>query len=406
MKHLLLGCQSKISICFLVILMLGFLTPANAKEVTVCNVSPLNLSLAIRLGEEPKYPTIGWFNINAGNCKKWNLSGKIFYYYAESKEKLAFWLNDNKPIKWNSWFFSMCVDPKNAFKLPAKGQCKKTYGFKRVRLAKEINYTNIYEDNHKGLKLEDIPNIRRKLIGRMGYEKMLRNKQGRETPFQLGMRIEDSFEKTSGRSNHSIPNGVQIEYVYQGMPAEEEGLEADDRIVALNGYKIRNKSDLNWVLDNVSIFQTEQLSITIIRDESKIKGSIEPLFFPFNHWEYSPSGKTGTFLWTMVDGIALGFGNELLCSGGNLLAEGVRSLSNDRDFNGKQVSENITACSGSLNKELEKKKILYEDAYNAGYWASLVVPGIPLAKVLRARRAIPLAARSRHVARKALAKSF
>ena len=386
----------KFSIALISILSTVSVVPSvHAKQVTICNASPLKVDVAVRLiSDTGERKTHGWYNLQPGGCSYWNTQGSKFYYYAQSYEELARWLNDGDPYKWDSWFPSLCVDPKYAFEMSEKGSCQTKYGFKSALLRQDVSTIKLYEKHHKGIKLEDAQNIRRNLIGRMDYENMLRNQEGKESPFQLGIYTEDDIDS------------VRITRVFPGMPAEAEGLEVNDRIVALNGYKIENERDFIWVLDNISIFRAEPLPMIINRNGQNIDGSIEPLFFPFNHWEYSPDGKAGTFLWAVADGATLGLGNELLCGGLNFLAEGLRSLPEDRDFNGKQAIENSSSCSRSLNKEMAKKQLLYEDAANAGYWASILVPGIPVAKVLKAKGVLPLAARSRHVARKPVRKSF
>ena len=62
------------------------------------------------------------------------------------------------------------------------------------------------------------------------------------------------------------------------------------------------------------------------------------------------------------------------------------------------MSRGTSGCSKTANQAHEKKRILYADASNAGFWASFLVPGIPAAKVLKSGKAAKLAQRSRHVA--------
>jgi len=416
----------------------------NAKQVTICNVSPLNIDLAVRLGASPEQPTIGWFNQKPGDCRTWNVNENAFFYYAQSHEELAYWINDGKPQKWKSLFgFSMCVEPSLAFEMPAKGACQTKYNFKRFLLKNEKNKINLYATNQKHLELDGLQDARRQLTGVMDYEEMLRNSSGNEPPFQLGIGMEDSFESSSsnacnadeillgGCSMNSTPklnpsrkeNGVRITRIFPGMPAETEGLETNDRIVLLNNYRINNKRELIWVLENVSLFNNEPLTVAIIRDGQRIDGTIVPNFFPFKHWEYSPDGKAGAFLWSTYDTAAFGFGNEVTCAAPQVLIGGLaiigdgfnalnRVLGNENAsskeqlFDGKKISETYSACSKSLNLEFAKNAILYNDAHNAGFWAGLLIPGLPTARYLKAKGALPLAARSRKVAQKPGTKAF
>ena len=158
--------------------------------------------------------------------------------------------------------------------------------------------------------------------------------------------------------------------------------------------------------------------MAIVRDGQRVDGTIVPMFFPFKHWEYSPNGKAGTFVWSAYDSAALGFGNEITCGipqaidgAASLIADAFFALNKEtapkkQIFDGKQISENYSACSQSLNMELAKKQLLYGDAYNAGFWAGLLIPGLPTAKFLKGSKALPFAAKSRKVAKNPGKKAF
>jgi len=106
----------------------------------------------------------------------------------------------------------------------------------------------------------------------------------------------------------------------------------------------------------------------------------------------------GAFIWETLDGAALGFGNEVLCGGAIGGVEGISSFWYGKDYDWDSVSKDTSHCTDYLNAEHEKQRILYEDATNAGFWASFLVPGIPVAKVLKGGKGVKLAQRSRHVA--------
>ncbi len=359
---------------------------SQAKDVSLCNGSPVKVFTAVGFNSGQKAVTKGWYSLSPGKCRTWSYSGTDFYYYAESQSRLARWLNDGSPMKWDGWH-RRCVNYVNAFEKYGTGNCDQAHRFSKVVLPHDQNRFTLYEQNHIGVQLQQVPSLRRSLLGRMEFESILRSNNKREAPFQLGI----------GIANHR--QGVRIEKVYAGMPAETEGLETGDVISALNGYRIRNVKDLHWIMDNVSLFQSEPLPMSIVRDGQKVSGAISPLFYEFNHKDYDPNGGFGTFLWSTVNGIAFGFGNELGCGAAHGLAEGISSLLQDRDFKTSQTADEVSDCSSSLNRELAKNEILYEKAATAGFWASLLAPGIPAGKLLKAGKGVPLAARSRFVAR-------
>jgi len=417
----LLNLKSGKVICILSFVL--FAPSINAKQVTVCNISPLNIYLAVRLGAGPEQPTIGWFSQEPGDCRTWDVNGNTFFYYAESHEELAYWINDGKPQKWNSTFgYSMCVDPKLAFEMPANGSCQTKYNFKRVALTNQQKI-NLYATNQRHLELEGLIDARRQLTGVMEYEKMLRNSSGVEAYFNLGLNDMDEthFHLGINAIDDIAGNGALITRIFSGMPAEIAGLEVNDKIVFLNGYRIENRNDVTWVLENYPVLTSEPLSMAVIRDGQRIEGMIEPYFFPFKHKEYRENDKAGAFLWSAYDAAMFGLGNEVTCAapqvlvgGLALILDGISAALSDRQatttqgqlFNKKQLAEDYKNCAENLNSELKKMEALYSDAYTAGLWAGVLVPGVPTARYLKAQKTLPLAARSRKVARKPGQKAF
>lgn len=361
----------------------GFGADAAARDAEICNGAPVKLYLAVSYDGVSR----GWYKLEPGGCARFNgVRGRTVNYFAQASEPLARWLSRGGGLEWNGWAYR-CVHPREAFQFAARGRCAEKRGFATFRLSGAANRMTLSEENHRGVAFSDLPRLRRALSGRMAFEATLRNTPGREPPFQLGV--------STGEGRQ----GVRVVKVHAGMPAEAEGLKPGDEIVALNGYTVRDAGQLRWVLDTLSLFADAPLPMTILRDGRKISGSIAPMFYEFNHRDYRPGGGAKTFLWSAVNGVAFGFGNELACGGVFSLAEGASALAEERDLDAGWIKSNAERCASNLNRELAKHEILHKSAANAAFWASLIAPGLPVGKLARAARGVPLAARSRFVAR-------
>lgn len=398
--------QALLPIILFVGLFIWLLPESKAERVSVCNASPFEISIAVGYKDDSEnVRTHGWFNQSPGECNSWDTGSEKFYYYAEASEKLARWVNGGNPYRWANSIFSfnhsLCVDPSNKFNMVAKAECPTKHRFLSARLTRSNNQINLYHEYHQGIPLEETIERRHTLIGKMNYEEMIRSTPEREPPFQLGFDLKNN---PSG--------GATVTRLYEGMPAELEGMLVGDTITNLGGYKINNVEDVNWVLDELSIFNTEPLSITMIAETGEIvNGVIEPMFYPFSHKDYSEGGKVSTFLASTVDGVFFGGASELGCGAFFTIAEGLSAVFSDRGFDTQQTVTEASSCSHSVDMELQKNALLYEDAAIAGLWASILMPGTAVfkgAKILKGGKAakIPLAAKSRFVSSKNLRQSL
>lgn len=360
---------------------------ATARQVEVCNGSPVETFMAAGADMGAGFRTRGWYPLSPGGCTSFgNIVTAEFYYYAESYSELGQWLTGSRLLAWRG-SQGLCVDPNNAFDQPLAAQCSNKRYFNKVVLNDAFTRVTLYEKLHMGMPLHEAPELHRVLMGRMQHEQRLHASPGREPPFQLGLTLAGG------------PGAARVTGIRPGMPAEDVGLQPGDEIVALNGYRITSAGDLLWVLDSVDLFRSEPLPLSIVRGGRHIDGEITPLFYPFNHQEYRPGGEIGAFLGAVFDNATFGLGNSLLCASLLGLGEGLTALADDRSFDGQKFAGDTRECSSSLDLKVAKNGILYRDAAVAGAWASLVVPGPGIFKLGRAARAVPLAARSRLVAR-------
>lgn len=376
------------SILYFLLLFFIINSQAHAKDVSVCNASPVKAHLATGFDRGGVIISRGWFHVEPGQCiDQSGVSGNNFYYRAESYSALALWLNDGSPIIWSSSLFNRLCANHNKFELVNTPNCVSKLSFIKQTVVHEKSVINFFESNHKGINSNRAPELARVLTGRMENENSLKRRAGRENPFQIGIVMKE----------HAL--GVEIASVLPGMPAEKEGLEASDIITELDGYKILKMNDVVRVVKQIPILRTTPLALTVIRNGETIEGTISPLFYEFNHPDYSTEGEVGSGIWAFFDGAALGFGNEAGCGIFVGLIEGVSSLVGDRKFDTKGASSAISGCSNELNTALAEREILYKGTTTAANWASLIVPGIPLGKFAKILKNIPLAARSRKVVR-------
>lgn len=376
---------------------------ASAKEVTLCNVSPFQVDISVGyvngVGSRGKdnVTTEGWFSQTPGQCTSWFTNADNFYYYAESREALAQWTSAGDGVFWRGGFtqFSnnFCVDPRNAYKLNGRANCSKSYTFNRVRAPTEHTKLNLRHQYHPNASLEGVSELRRQLVGRMNYEALLVNNDTREAPFQIGVGIEKGYV-----------GGVKVSKVFEGMPSEIESIQVGDVITELGGYKLNNSRDLVWVLDQLSIFNSDPLPIKVVTEDQQIlNGTIEPLFYPFNHQDfYSNGGSVGAFLGSAIDTFLFGQSSEIACGLGYASAEGLRTILDDEAFDTKEVVNGASVCSNDIDLELQKSALLHKDATVAGMWAAIIVPSAAALKGAGALRGtrfnkIPLAGRSRFV---------
>ncbi|MBN2564970.1 MAG: PDZ domain-containing protein [Candidatus Eisenbacteria bacterium] len=91
----------------------------------------------------------------------------------------------------------------------------------------------------------------------------------------LGVTISDAImivEKKadlSGDTKYENSAGVRVDYVYEGSPAETAGLEPGDVIVAIDGEKSRNTSELTETIRKHS--PGDKVELTVIRGEDSRK---------------------------------------------------------------------------------------------------------------------------------------
>lgn len=376
---------------------------ADAKTVEFCNASPLLVSAAIGVpNQSNKVATNGWYNLDPGECRNWEVSGEHFYYMADAYGALEDWLDDGDDIDWTGWN-RFCVHPSSAFNdILGEGQCETKRGFKKVNLINDRTIIYLYHENHdysaapRADQLSQAIEDRRKLTGRMKFENLLRSTEGREAPFSLGAHI----------YNAQNDEGVIIKSVQAGMAAEEIGLQTGDRIVALNGYKVRHSGDIFNILDGIYILHKDPVRIGIISvyDGKRYDPLIVPNFFPFNHKEYDNFlerwGTPGT---SLLDNVTFGQSSEIMCGAGYLVSESFSWLFDD-GFDGDKVADGTSSCSENLDEMHEISQILYKEQYVAGEYASWIVP-VPLfpagkiGKLSKAAKTVPLAGRSRKVSR-------
>ncbi|MCG8494050.1 MAG: DUF1036 domain-containing protein [Sneathiellales bacterium] len=358
---------------------------AQARIVSVCNAAPYPNMIAVAYSDHRGEISEGWHRVEPGNCKSFrNVKGNLFHYYATSGNEVARWMNSgsSQSVYGRQW---RCVGKSLNFTVYATGKCKNRLGFAALRIPHRHNVITVRSKYYKKLALNEANEVYEDLLGRWRWENQIRKSKGREAPFQIGVRLKSGTV------------GLRIAHVQRGMPAYFEGMEVGDEIVKLDSHNIRNRTDVRAFMDNLSIFRTTPVNVTLYRNGQYLSGEIEPMFFPFSHKDYSSASKVGTFIWSTANNIMFGFGNEVGCTGINLVREGLSSLVKDRKFNGGDMVARSKSCSNSANVKQAKYEILHQDAANAAFWASLVAPGIPVTKFLRNSRAVPLAARSRFI---------
>lgn len=359
---------------------------AQARSAQLCNHSPVTTWVTVGYDSGSSEITRGWWKIMPGECNSWSIPSSNFYYRAEATGKLARWLNDGSSLVWGGWH-RRCFNPTKRFKLSNSGDCRQKGWYSRTSVPTSGKRIPLYESNHSGVALSQATELRRVLSGRMEYEELLRKTSGREPHFQLGVDV------------RQVAQGLEVRRVYEGMPAEGEGLDIGDIITRLDGRRIVSLSDLHGALRRIDILRVGPVNIQILRNGERLEGTISPLFFEFNHPEYNPNGGAGTFLWSFANESFFGLGNLAGCSVVYGALEGIDALADDRSFSTRAAADASSRCSRGLNRELAKKELLYEKAATAGMWASLAAPGIPAAKLARLGKATSLAGKSRFVAR-------
>lgn len=360
---------------------------AGAKGFEVCNGQPFPTYMSVGFQKGSLMQTRGHYLLEAGSCTAFDgVEGKSAFVRAVSSGEVAKFINDGASVVYDGWKY-LCHNHQEAFHHYTQSNCDTRAGYKEVRLSNsQFSRITIKEKNHEHLTTETAPAAEQSLAGRMQYEHLLRTTPGREAAFQFGIQMED----TEG--------GVRVKFVYSGMPADEEGMRVGDYILSIDGVSLTTAAEVSQRLDAVSIYRNSPMAIEISRNGETIRGVFAPLFYPFNHHDYKEENAVGAFAWEFADGAMLGFGNEIACGGGTLIAEGLSWAFGEGDFELGSTVHSASKCSESANREQEKFQILYSDAANAGFWASFLAPGIPAAKVFKAGKAVKLANRSRHVA--------
>jgi hypothetical protein len=108
--------------------------------LALCNRSAVNnvhVALAGQFGDDPQHlEALGWFAVPDGGCNLvGTLRGTQFYWYAEG-------INNNRRRVWSApnnepTALKQCIDPVNAFQLPASSRCQsrqKLVNFRRWKL--------------------------------------------------------------------------------------------------------------------------------------------------------------------------------------------------------------------------------------------------------------------------------
>lgn len=342
-----------------------------ASTQTICNGTPYQVSIAIGWEEGGGVRSKGWYNQDPGDCTDWFIAASNYYYFARTNnDDVMKWIHDSDEFVWEGKH-PLCVSFPSAFDLTTVNLCENSREFRATSAVVDAVLT-LRDDYFGDLQLIDAKEVRSVLLSRKEFEEYLKNTSGREPPFLIGAGISTTVNPVSG---------VRIESVTKGMPAEEEGIEVGDIIVSMNGRAVSTINDLWGILDNIDALRTSPVPIEILRNEEYISGSIVPMFFPFNHREYSESGRDLAGFRAVGDGAALGFGNELGCGAYRGLYEGLDALLESRSFDFAKFIEKTKTCTERENNEFALQKLLYADAVNAGYWVSILVPGIPIAKM-------------------------
>lgn len=352
-------------------LVLLITTPmANAKSMKLCNRSPLKADMAVAYTNEAgDFISEGWFATAPGECANFSgISGQYFYYHAQSKTDLAYWLNGgDRYVVWEGKT-NLCFHPSNRFKYVNQNTCAYVAKYQQVMLAYDTNEFSLIHNNYPDISIEQASEVARDLDGVMNWERHLKNTPGRENPFQIGAGLEKGTQ------------GARVAFVVPGLPAEFEGIETGDEIVGLDGFVVETPDDVISILGAIPFDRKTPLQITITRRGEIIEGVIEPLFFPFNHPLYANSSPEATFAWEIADGIPFMLGNEVACGAKALLFETLNSLGNDAPFNGARIANSTRGCAETLNKTQELYRIFHEEAATAGVWAGLVAGGTGLLK--------------------------
>ncbi len=366
------------------------LVPINAiaEAVHLCNRSPVTISIAVAYEDaNGNFNESGWYIKEPGTCARFYDVNGSFYYYGRSSTKLARWLLQN-PAGQMVWAGAtkLCFHPTSKFRYVNQNPCEYIAEYKSLKLDYDGDTTHyLIETNHKHVAFEYAHLLARDLKGRMEFEDFLLSNPGRENPFQIGVHVGDT------------DFGVQITKVWVGMPAADEEIEPGDIIAQLDGYEIESTQDLSWVLSRIPFDRKTRVPMTIIRDGAYLQGDVEPLFYPFNHELYASSSPAKTFIWEIVDGIPLMFGNELGCGIYNLFVDGADAIDERRSPDLARILDESSDCADRYNRLQELHRIFHQEAEVAGAWAGLAFGVGGLVKGTKAVKGTSLAARSRFV---------
>ncbi|MEQ8280576.1 MAG: DUF1036 domain-containing protein [Deltaproteobacteria bacterium] len=354
--------------------------PAEGTEVELCNAAPVQSYVATAYRDDRGFRTRGWYAMEPGACTRFeDVQGEAFFYFAESRSELAKWISGTSGgLVW-SGPHQMCVDPSEAFERNYDG-CKTTRGFHRGKLSGKSNRLTLLGPSRA--TVSEAPEVARILRGRMAYEALLLESEGREAPFQIGIGLRD------------VAQGLQITRIHPGMPGEELGLQVGDYIVEFDGIPIGRSSTLVTALDEIPLSRTTPLPISVRRSGEVFDGELVPAFFPFNHKNFTDEAAQRTTTWSFFDGVTFGFLNELGCGLLMGVDEALSSSLDERDYDTRVALDRAAECARGLDFELLEHQLLHKREAMQGDLLSWFVPGPKFLKGVRAGRGLPIAARA------------
>ncbi len=163
----------------------------------------------------------------------------------------------------------------------------------RFRLEDQDTGSKLYHKTFGILGLADAAEMYKRAMGVKWYLAIVADKSNREPPFTLGV----IFKSGTTTIHRPIP----------GMPGYNEGLEAGDTILSIDGYRMHDLRQYTKYMNSIPLNRVEMLNLEVRKKDGQIvRGKIQPDFFRENHWYYRKGGATSAFASNLIDGVTLG----------------------------------------------------------------------------------------------------
>jgi serine protease Do len=93
--------------------------------------------------------------------------------------------------------------------------------------------------------------------------------------FNTGLEVEDINWLVARMLGISSHDGVIVSNVVKGSPAEEAGLEVGDIVVTINGNRIRSTVDVQKIISNIDVTESQNITLTIFREGKLYKVTLK-----------------------------------------------------------------------------------------------------------------------------------